>query len=100
MILVKQTLLVFREGSSDKVYEVDLCDVGQDRYVVNFRYGRRGTILKEGTKTSKAVTLAEAERAFKALVASKLKKGYRAAGAADAPAAPRVALDQNADARA
>jgi predicted DNA-binding WGR domain protein len=77
MKLIKQTILVFLEGRSDKVYEIDLCEVGQNRYVVNFRYGRRGGVLKEGAKTPSAVQLAEAEKVFAALVAEKTKKGYR-----------------------
>jgi predicted DNA-binding WGR domain protein len=85
MRLVKQSKLVFQEGRSDKVYEIDLCEVGQDRFVVNFRYGRRGANLKEGTKTEVGVVLAEAERAFDKLVAEKTKKGYRdAAGSGEA----------------
>jgi hypothetical protein len=39
MKLIKQTRLVFVEGKSDKVYEVDLCEVGANQFVVNFRYG-------------------------------------------------------------
>ncbi len=74
---IRQSRLCFREGSSDKVYEVDLCQVDADKYVVNFRYGRRGSNLREGTKTSISVSLAEAERIFTNLVASKVKKGYR-----------------------
>ena len=77
MKLINQTILLYQEGSSDKVYQVDLCEVGQDRYVVNFRYGRRGSKLKEGAKTTKAVSLVEAEKVFNDLVASKTKKGYR-----------------------
>jgi predicted DNA-binding WGR domain protein len=77
MKLIKQTILVFQEGRSDKVYEIDLCEVGQNRYVVNFRYGRRGSDLKEGAKTTSAVPLAEAEKVFATLVAEKTKKGYR-----------------------
>ncbi|HSE96722.1 MAG TPA: hypothetical protein VLD57_00540, partial [Blastocatellia bacterium] len=64
MKLIRQTILVFREGRSDKVYEVDLCEVGADRFVVNFRYGRRGTNLKEGTKTSSAVLREAAEKVY------------------------------------
>jgi predicted DNA-binding WGR domain protein len=77
MRLIKQTILVFQEGRSDKVYEIDLCEVGQDRYVVNFRYGRRGTNLKEGAKTTTGVSLTDAEKVFANLVAEKTKKGYR-----------------------
>ncbi len=68
MQLIKRTTLCYQEKSSDKVYEVDLCQTGQNRYVVNFRYGRCGTNLKEGTKTTQPVPLAEAERVFEQLV--------------------------------
>ena len=77
MKLIRQTVLVYREGSSDKVYEVDLCEVGAGSYVVNFRYGRRGTRLKEGVKTVSPVPLPDAEKVFQDLVNSKTKKGYR-----------------------
>ncbi len=90
MKLVKQTKLVFQEGRSDKVYEVDLCEVGPARFVVNFRYGRRGANLKEGTKTATPVERTEAERLFAGLVAEKTKKGYldAASPSATQPAAP------------
>lgn len=77
MELLRRTTLYYREGTSDKVYEVDVCRTGQDRYVVNFRYGRRGATLKEGTKTTQAVSLTEAERIFTQLVREKTQKGYR-----------------------
>ncbi|MEW6128643.1 MAG: WGR domain-containing protein [Acidobacteriota bacterium] len=81
MKLIKQTKLVFQEGRSDKVYEVDLCEVSANGFVVNFRYGRRGTNLKEGTKTETAVSLIEAQKVFDNLVAEKLRKGYKDADA-------------------
>lgn len=97
MKLIKQTTLYFRDGSSDKVYEVDLCEVGDNRYVVNFRYGRRGAALKEGAKTVSPVAKAQAERVFDDLVDSKVKKGYQPstvapgdAGKAAAPPKPTV----------
>ncbi|MBW4575055.1 MAG: HEAT repeat domain-containing protein [Aphanothece sp. CMT-3BRIN-NPC111] len=77
MELIKRTTLLYQAGSSDKVYEVDLCRTGQDRYLVNFRYGRRGTNLKEGTKTVQALPLIEAQRVFDKLVNSQIQKGYR-----------------------
>lgn len=77
MRLIKQAILSFRQGSSDKVYEVDLCQIGIDQYVVNFRYGRRGTALRDGTRTVTPVSLDVAEREFDKLVASKTRKGYR-----------------------
>lgn len=79
MKLVRQTKLFFKEGTSDKVYEVDLCEIGGN-YVVNFRYGRRGTELKEGVKTISPVPLAEAEKVFNKLVEEKTKKGYQIIG--------------------
>lgn len=77
MELIKRTKLLYQAGSSDKVYEVDLCCAAENRYVVNFRYGRRGTNLKEGSKTVQAVPLAEAQRVFDNLVNSQIQKGYR-----------------------
>ncbi|MDJ0690208.1 MAG: WGR domain-containing protein [Xenococcaceae cyanobacterium MO_188.B32] len=76
MELVKRITLHYQAGNSDKVYEVDLCRIAEDRYLVNFRYGRRGKSLKEGSKTVQAVALTEAERIFNKLVADKKKKGY------------------------
>lgn len=81
MKLVRQAKLFFQEGTSDKVYEIDLCESG-DGFLVNFRYGRRGAALKEGTKTIFPVPLAEAEKVFAALEQEKRKKGYVAAGEA------------------
>ncbi|MCU0515445.1 MAG: HEAT repeat domain-containing protein [Oscillatoria sp. Prado101] len=77
MELIKRTSLYFKEGASDKVYEVDFCRLGENRYTVNFRYGRRGANLKEGTKTEQPVPLAQAERIFDKLVGEKVKKGYQ-----------------------
>ena len=80
MQLIQRTTLVYQAGSSDKVYEVDLCQVAPDRYMVNYRYGKRGGNLREGAETVAAVPLNEAQRAFDRLVRSKETKGYREAG--------------------
>lgn len=77
MKIVKQKTLYFSEGKSDKVYEVDLCDSGSDLFVVNFRYGRRGANLREGTKTVFPVLYEEALSTFNSLIRSKENKGYR-----------------------
>ena len=77
MELIKRVSLHYQASNSDKVYEVDLCRIAEDKYLVNFRYGRRGKNLKEGSKTGQAVVLTEAERIFKKLVEDKKKKGYR-----------------------
>lgn len=77
MKLVRKARLHFKDAKSDKVYEVDLCEVGADRYVVNFRYGKRGANLREGTKTATPVDREEADRVFDSIVVSKINKGYR-----------------------
>ena len=80
---VKEARLSFKEGKSDKVYEVDLCMLDEGQYVVNFRYGRRGSSLREGTKTVFPVGHEEANTTFNDLVNSKIKKGYKEEGASD-----------------
>jgi predicted DNA-binding WGR domain protein len=77
MKLVKQSKLFFKEGNSDKVYEIDLCEVGSGQFVVNFRFGKRGSILKEGSKTDKPISLNSAEQVYDSLEAEKRKKGYQ-----------------------
>ena len=58
MRIIRKSRLRFIEGKSDKVYEVDLCEAPSgERYVVNFRYGRFGGSLREGTKTAEPVAL-------------------------------------------
>src|SRR5689334_5630774 len=91
MKLVKQTSLFFREGRSDKVYEVDLCEVGGGQYVVNFRFGRRGTALNDGSKTPLPVARGEAELIFDKLVASKIAGGYQESAGAGVAAPPAPA---------
>jgi predicted DNA-binding WGR domain protein len=90
MKLIKQTRLVFVEGKSDKVYEVDLCEVGANQFVVNFRYGKRGAALKDGSKTVAPVKRDEADRVFAKLVQSKIEAGYvdETAAPVARPAAP------------
>jgi predicted DNA-binding WGR domain protein len=78
MQLIQRKVLLCQEGNSDKVYEIDLYQVSDNRYLVNFRYGRRGTTLNEGTKTVAAVaTLDQAQRVFDRLLNEKLRGGYR-----------------------
>ena len=88
MKLLEQVTLLFQEGKSDKVYEVDLLEVSPGQCVVNFRYGRRGTALKDGSKTPVPVPQAEAKRVFDKLVQSKLDSGYLRGGAPGTPVAP------------
>src|SRR5690349_825231 len=77
MRILDRARLGFREGKSDKVYEVDLVEVATDQYVVNFRYGRRGSALRDGTKTPLPISLDKARALFTALVDEKTKGGYQ-----------------------
>jgi predicted DNA-binding WGR domain protein len=62
--------------------------VGTDKHVVNFRYGRRGANLKDGTKTALALPLDEAHKVLNALIAEKQKGGYQKTAHYVASAAP------------
>ena len=81
MQVVRSVRLWMKEGNSDKIYEVDLVDLeradSDARYLVNFRYGRRGTSLRDGTKTPSPVTRSNAEKLFDSVVVSKINDGYR-----------------------
>jgi predicted DNA-binding WGR domain protein len=91
MKLIQQTCLWYSEGNSDKIYEVDLCEVGNNQFVVNFRYGRRGASLRDGTKTTLPVGQAEARKIFDQLVSSKTREGYQEVNLAASGATPPVA---------
>lgn len=67
--------LYYREGSSDKVYHVQLREA-EGGFVVDFQYGRRGSSLQAGTKTSSPVSRSQAEKVYAKLVAEKQSKGY------------------------
>ncbi|MEJ2622600.1 MAG: hypothetical protein P8163_20835, partial [Candidatus Thiodiazotropha sp.] len=77
------------------------CDLaegqGEARYIVNFRYGRRGGSLREGTKTTKPVTLEKAHKLFDSVVVSKTNKGYQAAESGE-PAANNASTQDIASA--
>ena len=49
------------EANSDKVYHLQIEKSGSG-YVVNFQYGRRGSTLNTGSKTSSPVDLVSAEK--------------------------------------
>jgi bifunctional non-homologous end joining protein LigD len=72
---VNQTTLYYREGSSDKVYQVFL-ETSGDQFVVNFAFGRRGSTLQTGTKTTNPVDYETASKLFTRLVKEKQAKGY------------------------
>src|SRR5437879_2072124 len=71
----EQITLYFREGSSDKVYQASIEPRGE-LFVVNFAFGRRGSTLNTGTKTSSPVDYQTAKNTFEKLVGEKMAKGY------------------------
>ena len=79
----QSTSLYYRQGSSDKEYHVRL-EAKDDGFVVNIAYGRRGSTLSTGTKTSAPVSYDTALHLFERLVNEKQAKGYTA-GASGTP---------------
>ena len=71
----EQISLYYREGSSDKVYHANLDPKG-DGWIVNFAFGRRGSTLQTGTKTSEPVAYDKAKKIYDKIVAEKMAKGY------------------------
>jgi bifunctional non-homologous end joining protein LigD len=67
--------LYYREGASDKVYQASIEPSG-DGFVVNFAFGRRGSTLSAGTKTSAPVGYEIAKRIYDKLLREKNAKGY------------------------
>jgi bifunctional non-homologous end joining protein LigD len=67
--------LYYREGRSDKVYQVQLVNAPTG-FVVNFQYGRRNSALQSGTKTAEPVPYAKAKQIYDGLVREKKSKGY------------------------
>lgn len=72
---LSNTTLYYKDGSSDKVYQCSIEKSGP-KYTVDFAYGRRGSSLKTGTKTSSPVVLDEAEKIYHSLIREKTSKGY------------------------
>lgn len=87
MKLIKQVRLVL-PGAVAKVHEVDLCEVGADQFVVNYRYGKLGKALQDGSLTALPVRRDEALRLFDAEIAKREAKGYRDVNAPAAPTSP------------
>jgi bifunctional non-homologous end joining protein LigD len=78
--------LYFQQGSSDKVYQLQLESV-QEQWSVNAQWGRRGSALQSDSKVS-SVAYEEAKRVYDRILREKMGKGYRIAQATangDAP---------------
>jgi bifunctional non-homologous end joining protein LigD len=70
-----QHSLFYKDGSSDKVYHMQLKPKGNN-WVVEFQYGRRHQSLQAGTKTQKPLSWVEAKKIYDKLYKEKTAKGY------------------------
>jgi len=75
----EQAALHFRQGSSDKVYHLQLENV-DDQWSVQAQWGRRGSALQSDVKAS-GVTYEEAKRVYDRILREKVGKGYQIAEA-------------------
>jgi bifunctional non-homologous end joining protein LigD len=71
--------LYFRQGSSDKVYHLQLENV-DDKWSVQAQWGRRGAALQNDVKASD-ITYQEAKRVYDRILREKTSKGYQIAQA-------------------
>jgi len=71
--------LYFQQGSSDKVYHLQL-ENNQDQWSVQAQWGRRGSVLQSDVKVS-GTTYEEAKRVYDRILREKTGKGYQIASA-------------------
>ncbi len=95
MALIEKVCLTYREGASDKVYEIHLTQE-EDGFLVTGYNGRRGTKLIAQPKTTKPVPYRTARYIFDNLEAAKLnhrRTPYTVASRErfDAPVSPAAA---------
>jgi bifunctional non-homologous end joining protein LigD len=72
---MEQTTLYYRQGASDKMYQISIEPSG-DKFVVNTQYGRRGSTLRSETKTAVPVNYDAAKAIYVRLIKEKQSKGY------------------------
>jgi bifunctional non-homologous end joining protein LigD len=71
--------LYFQQGSSDKVYHLQL-EGDEEQWTVKAQWGRRGSALQSDTKVN-GVAFEEAKRLYDRIIREKTGKGYRIAQA-------------------
>ena len=71
--------LYFQQGSSDKVYHLQL-EGAQEQWVVQAQWGRRGSALQSDVKVS-GTSYEEAKRVYERILREKTGKGYQMAQA-------------------
>lgn len=74
--IIDQIYLHCTEGGSDKVYNLQLCELNGG-YFVDFQYGRRGNSLVEGSKTHSGIGYDNAKKIYDKLIREKIAKGYK-----------------------
>lgn len=89
METVRSIELSYKEGSSDKVYQAFI-KKAPTGFTVEFAYGRRGNTLNTGSKTTKLVTEAEADKIFDKIVNEKRSKGYKEEGVSNIESADHI----------
>ena len=70
-----QTTLHYQDQRSNKVYQIGI-ESQNGGYVVNFAYGREGSTLNTGTKTTTPQSFDTAQKIYDRVVKEKLAKGY------------------------
>jgi bifunctional non-homologous end joining protein LigD len=75
-VITNKANLAYKSGSSDKVYNIWIENVGAN-YEVKFEYGRRGQTLQKGIKQPAPTHSARAKAIFDEVVDEKLGKGYK-----------------------
>ncbi len=69
--------LYYRDGTSDKLYAIEIRPAGADRFDVYAIYGRRGGTMKTDRKTIGPMPRHEAQQVFDQLSKEKRAKGYQ-----------------------
>lgn len=89
--ITKSIELHSSHGGSDKVYNIQLCEV-TGGFVVNYQNGRRGGTLVSGTKTKSPVASAKAPSIYEKLIAEKINGAshYKVVGSNSTSAASIV----------
>ena len=91
--------LYFQQGSSDKVYHLQL-EGAQDQWAVQAQWGRRGSALQSDVKVS-GTSYEEAKRVYDRILREETGKGYQIAHAsANGNEAIAVGLPDSADGQA
>lgn len=77
MKTVQQIILTKVSGDGVIVCEIDFCQTGPERFLVNFRQGLEGTVLQEGSETPLSVSRDEARHVYESLIAKRRAQGFQ-----------------------